>query len=201
MLDNSIRVKIDPIINAIGLKLAKLGFSANMVTIIGFAIGVLAGFSISFEAYILGLVLLLLSRIMDGLDGAVARFTKPTDLGGYLDITLDFMFYGIIPLSFAIANPEQNALAASVLLFAFYANGASFLAFATMAEKRGLTDNARGSKSLLYTVGLAEATETIVVFVLFCLIPAWFAEIAYAFTAVCFITTFSRIMLAVKTFK
>lgn len=143
---------------------------------------------------------MLSSRLCDGLDGAVARASVKTDRGGFLDIVLDFAFYGAIPLAFAIAEPEKNALAAAVLLFAFYANGASFLGYAVMAEKRKLVSEARGSKSLYFTTGLAEATETIIVFVLFCLFPSAFPLIAYVFAAMTLVTTGARIVLALRTF-
>ncbi|MEM7299806.1 MAG: CDP-alcohol phosphatidyltransferase family protein [Pseudomonadota bacterium] len=201
MLDNRLRRKIDPSLNAIGAFIAKSGLSANSVTWLGFGLGLAAFVAIWQTAYILGLILLLVSRLADGLDGAVARRTGKTDLGGFLDIVLDFAFYGLIPLGFVLADPSNNAVAGAVLLFAFYANGASFLTFALMAEKRGVDEEARGSKSLLYTVGLAEATETILAFVLMCLLPDWFAEIAYAFTAICFVTTAARIKLAYATFR
>jgi len=200
MLDNTVRGWIDPIINKMGEKLASMGVGANTVTIFGFLTGVAAATAITFGFFFTGLVWILISRLADGLDGAVARANRKTDLGGFLDITLDFVFYGLIPLAFILADPAANAVAGSVLIFAFYATGASFLAFALMAEKRGVSDKQRGSKSLVYTTGLAEATETITVFVLFCLFPTWFPVIAYLFAALCLITVVSRIWLAVQTF-
>ncbi len=201
MLDTRIRAHIDPVLNSVGRSLARRGVTANAISIAGFGVGAAAAIAIMGQHYWLGLVLLLLSRICDGLDGAVARATEKTDFGGFLDIVLDFAFYGLIPLAFVIANPESNFLAGGVLLLTFYVNGASFLTFALMAEKRGLDEQDRGSKSLLYTTGLAEATETIVVFVLFCLFPGWFSTIAWIFAAVVVYTTFSRFMLAKSAFK
>ncbi len=200
MLDNKVRTWIDPVIDKIALKLARAGISANSITIFGFITGTAAALEIAFENYYFGIVLILISRLADGLDGAVARVNEKTDLGGFLDITLDFFFYGMIPLAFMFANPAANALAGGTLIFTFYATGASFLAFALMAEKRGINDDARGSKSLVYTTGLAEATETIIVFIAFCLFPQWFPEIAYGFAALCLITVTARIWLAVQTF-
>ena len=193
MLDTRIRAHIDPVLDLIGQSLAARGVTANAVSLAGFLIGVGAALVIVWHMYWLGLVLLLVSRICDGLDGAVARAGTKTDFGGFLDIVLDFAFYGLIPLAFIIANPESNFLAGSFLLLTFYVNGASFLTFALMAEKRGLEESERGSKSLLYTTGLAEATETIFVFVLFCLFPAYFAPIAYIFAAVCLYTAAVRV--------
>ncbi|MFD0917052.1 CDP-alcohol phosphatidyltransferase family protein [Pseudahrensia aquimaris] len=200
MFDNSIRPKIDPILIRLARHIADAGISANGVTLIGFALGCVAGVLIVFEAYWSALAFLLVSRLCDGLDGAVARLTHKSDFGGYLDIVLDFAFYGLIPTAFIIANPAANAVAGGVLLLTFYVNGASFLAYSVMAEKRGVDESDRGSKSLLYTIGLAEATETIIVFVLFCLLPAWFSLIAWVFAAVVAWTTLSRFMLARQTF-
>jgi phosphatidylglycerophosphate synthase len=134
--------------------------------------------------------------MLDGLDGAVARATRPTDRGGFLDITLDFIVYGAVPLAFALRDPGVNGLPAAVLLAAFYANGASFLAFAAIAAKRGVESTSRGRKSFYFTTGLAEGTETILVFCAFLLFPAWFGALAYAFAALCMVTCLSRIWQA-----
>lgn len=201
MLDGVVRKQIDPVLDAIGKKMAGAGITANGVTIAAFFVGVAAMISISQMWFWTGLILLLVSRLLDGLDGCVARATSPTDFGGYLDIVLDFAFYGMIPLAFIIVSPVENAIAGGVLILSFYVNGASFLAYATMAEKRDLSTNQRGSKSLYFTTGLAEGTETIVTFVLFCLLPQWFALIAYIFAGICFYTALSRIVLAREVFK
>lgn len=200
MLDGLARRILDPGLERTGRFLAGAGIGADAVTWTGFAIGAAAAASIAVEAYGAGLVLILLSRLCDGLDGAVARQTRKTDRGGFLDIVLDFAFYGLVPLAFIMARPAENGLAGAVLLFSFYVNGASFLAFAIMAEKRALTGEMRGEKSLYFTTGLAEATETIAVFVLFCLFPGAFAPIAYAFAAVTLLTAGARIALAIRVF-
>ena len=201
MLDGKARQIIDPVLDRMGSALAAAGISANAVTGAGLATGLVAALAIAFEAYLAGLVLLLASRLADGLDGAVARHSRTTDLGGYLDIVSDFTFYGAIPLGFVFANPAANAVAGSVLLLSFYVNGSSFLAFAIMAEKQGLTTIARGSKSLYFTTGLAEGTETIAVFCAFCLFPSAFVPIAYVFAAICFITAGARVLLAIRMFS
>ncbi|MEO0635404.1 MAG: CDP-alcohol phosphatidyltransferase family protein [Pseudomonadota bacterium] len=201
MLDGWARRHIDPPINRLADGLANLGVTANGVTLAGFALGCLAAVAIATGEFWLGLVLLLVSRIADGLDGAVARASgSASDFGGFLDITLDFAFYGLIPLAFIIADPQANAVAGAVLLLSFYVNGASFLAYAIMAEKRKFTESPRGKKSLFYTTGLAEATETILVFCIWCVFPAWFVPVAWIFAAVVFYTAFSRIMLARRDF-
>lgn len=200
MLDGWARRRIEPQMERMAVQLALRGVTANAVTLAAFALGLAAMAAIAFHAFILALILLLVSRIGDGLDGAIARQTEKTDFGGYLDIVLDFAFYGAIPLGFVLADPAQNAIAGAVLILSFYVNGASFLAYAIMAEKRGLSTEARGEKSLFFTTGLAEASETIGFFVAFCLFPAWFPVLALIFAALCFYTALSRIVLARRMF-
>jgi phosphatidylglycerophosphate synthase len=200
MLDGWARRQIDPALDRTARLLARAGATPNAITIAACLIGLAAAASIAAGYVLLGLALLLVSRLGDGLDGAVAKITGSTDFGGFLDIVLDFVFYGAIPLGFVLLDPQTNAIAGAVLIFSFYVNGASFLAYAVMAEKRGETSDARGPKSLFFTTGLAEATETILFFTVFCLFPAWFAVLAYVFAALTFYTALSRIVLASKAF-
>jgi len=200
MLDGWVRKKIDPVLNRIAKLAAGIGFTPNMITVSSCVVGLIAAASIASNYYWPGLVLLLISRLGDGLDGAVARITGKTDLGGYLDIVLDFAFYGAIPMGFILANPAENAIPGAVLILSFYINGSSFLAYAVIAEKRDLETDARGAKSIYFTTGLAEATETIGVFVAMCLFPAWFPLLAWVFAAICVYTTFARIAQAATSF-
>jgi phosphatidylglycerophosphate synthase len=145
--------------------------------------------------------LLLASRLCDGLDGAVARLTQPTDRGAFLDIALDFLFYASIPLAFAVADPPANALPAAVLLAAFIGTGSSFLAFAVLAERRGLKSTAYPGKGLYYLGGLTEATETLACFALMCLFPERFALWAYGFAALCGLTIVTRLVAGWKVLR
>ncbi len=200
MLDGIMRKLIDPPLNRAGQIAADKGLTANATTLAGLAFGLIAAVLIALGWPLLALIPLLASRIADGLDGAIARATQKTDFGGYLDITCDFIFYGAVPLGFVWMAPVENGAAGAFLLASFYANGASFLGFAILAEKAKMHTDARGVKSLYFTGGLLEGTETIAFFVLLCLIPAWFAPLAWAFGVLCFITATSRIVLARKLF-
>ncbi len=197
MLDRFARPLIDPPLDRLAARLARR-IGADTITLAGFALGLGAMVLVMLGQYLPGLALLLLNRLADGLDGAVARQNGITDLGGYLDITLDFIVYSGLVFAMAVAEPEANALAAAFLVFSFTGTGSSFLAFAIMAAKRGLDSRARGTKSLYYLGGLAEGTETILFFVLVLLWPAAFVPLAWLFGIVCWITTASRILLARK---
>lgn len=201
MLDKHIIPIIKPLVDKLAGSLVRMGARADHVTLAAFLIGMLAMFCIATSAYFLGAILILLSRLCDALDGAVARQSEATDAGGYLDITLDFLFYASIPLAFAIADPLANALAAAVLLAAFIGTGSSFLAFAALATKRGLTSMDQPYKSFYFIGGLTEATETLIVFIAMCIWPQWFPELAYVFAVLCIITIFTRIVGGYLTLK
>ncbi|MGF1651272.1 MAG: CDP-alcohol phosphatidyltransferase family protein [Hyphomicrobiaceae bacterium] len=196
MFDARLRPLIDPPLNATGRVLAQFGITANAITIAGFILGMAAVPAIIAGWFLTAAGFVIVSRLLDGLDGAVARATRKTDYGGFLDIVLDFIVYGAIPLAFAVRDPDANALAAAVLLMSFFANGSSFLAFAVMAAKRTLKTSAQGVKSLYYLSGLAEGAETIVFLVAICLLPEWFAVFAYVYAAICSASAGARIVLA-----
>ena len=172
--------------------IASRGISADQVSLIGFLLGICAVPAIWQEQYTAGLVLILLNRLFDGLDGAVARLVGPTDRGAFLDIALDFAFYSAIPLAFALANPHANALAAATLITSFVGTGSSFLAFSAVAAKRGLSATWYPQKGIYYLGGLAEGAETIGLFIAMCVWPELFAELAYLFSVLCFVTTLTR---------
>ena len=201
MFDAKMRTLIDPPLNMMGRAIAQTGVTANGVTLGGLAIGLIGAALIVFGSTGWALAFILVSRIADGLDGAVARATQKTDFGGYLDIAADFLFYGTVPMAFVWMNPDQNAIAGAFLLTSFYFNGTSFLGFAILAEKRGVETSAQGSKSLYYSNGLLEGTETIVFFVVLCLFPAWFAPLAWLFGLACFATAILRLFAARSLFS
>ena len=190
---------IDPPLDRMGRGLSAAGVPANALTAAGFAVGLLAIPCLALQWYGAALATILLNRLADGLDGAVARRTRLSDLGGYLDIVCDFVFYAAVPFGFALARPE-NAVPAAFLIFSFAGTGSSFLAFAILAAKRGLASEARGRKSLYYLGGLTEGTETIAVFTAFCLFPDAFPILAYIFGALCWLTTVARVATARRSF-
>lgn len=192
MLDARLRPLIDPVLERAGRALAERGVRANQVTVAGALIGIAACFAIALESYLLGLALILANRLLDGIDGAVARRTQATDLGGYIDMVVDFIFYSAVPFAFALADPSR-ALAAAFLILSFVGTGVTFLAFAAVAARRTMINDRYGPKSIYYLGGLTEGAETILVFTLMALWPRWFEPLAYAFGALCWITTASRI--------
>jgi phosphatidylglycerophosphate synthase len=200
MFDARLRPLIDPPLNAAGRWLARAGVGANAMTLFGAALGIAAGGAAAYHHYWLALALILANRLADGLDGAVARASGGSDFGGYLDIVCDFAFYVAVPLGFGLASPA-NLIPALVLTASFTLTGASFLAFAVHAAKRGEETAAHGAKSFFYSTGLAEGGETIAVFIAFCLAPIWFAPLAYGYAALCLATVIQRSAMAARMFR
>jgi len=174
-------------------RLAALGVSADAVSVAGLVLGLAGAAAIALGAPLAGLALIVASRVADGLDGTLARLTAPTDRGAFIDIAFDFLFYASVPLAFALADPAANALPAAVLLAAFIGTGSSFLAFAVLAERRGLKSTGYPSKGFFYLGGLTEGSETIACFTLMCLAPQHFAGWAYGFAALCALTIGTRL--------
>lgn len=179
--------------------LAARGVSADQVTVAGFVIGILAIPALALDWYLPALLCIVLNRIADGLDGALARLKTTTDAGGFLDIVLDFIFYSGVVVGFGLADPVGNGLPAAVLIFSFVGTGSSFLAYAIMAERRGLANITYPHKGFYYLGGLTEGTETVLFFVAICLFPLAFPVLAWSFAVLCLLTTITRVWGGYKT--
>ena len=194
MIDAPIRRYIDPPLNRLAYVLPTT-VRANHVTVAAFMIGVMALPLLALGEYNWAILVIALNLLGDGLDGALARRDGPTDLGGYLDIVLDFIFYSAVVFGMCLAQPE-NAVFGALVIFSFIGTGSAFLAFSIFAEKRQLRTEARGIKSIYYLGGLTEGFETIVFLLLLCLLPGAFAVLCTIFATLCWITAASRIYTA-----
>jgi phosphatidylglycerophosphate synthase len=194
MLDPLLRRWLDPSLNRAGAWLARRNVSANAVSLAGLAVGLVTIPLLAWQQYHAALAVILLNRLMDGLDGAIARHKGATRFGGYLDIMCDMGFYAAVPMGFALAQPD-NALWAALLLASFVCTASSFLGRAVLAAQRGEPDDGvRGAKSFFHAAGIIEGTETIIAFVLFCLFPRAFPWLAGGFAGLCFGTAVARIL-------
>ncbi len=199
MFDARTHAAIQPLLQRTAVKLIDLGVRADTMTLAGFAVGVISIICIAVGWNEIALIALLGNRLADGMDGAMARITTPTDQGAFLDITLDFIFYSGFVFGACIQDP-QNAVFGAFLIFAFVANGSAFLSFAIFAEKHTIeADSASGDtfirKSIYFLGGFAEGLETIVVFILICIAPEAFPVIAGVFGVICLLSATSRVIV------
>lgn len=199
MLDAHIRPLIDPTLNRMGRFLHAKGLSANVLTGLGFVCGLGAMGAIYGHAYGLAALLLMLNRLFDGLDGAVARVSALTDFGGFFDIVCDFIIYGGVVFAFGLAHPETLPWAA-FLMFSFKGPMVSFLAYAILAAKRERTTSHQGVKSFYYLSGICEGTETFAFLLAFCIFPEWFVPLAAVFGTLCWLTMVGRVYAAWRDF-
>lgn len=200
MFDTRLRKLVDPALVRLAQRLAAKGISPNALTLAGIPLALGAVLAIAHGQFIAAIALMAVNRLLDGLDGAVARIEGPSDFGGYLDSLADYVFYLAVPLGFAVLAPG-NQLAAAILIASFTLTSVSFLAFAAIAAKRGISDTAHGPKSFVYTSGLAEGGETIFCFLVMCLWPGWFVPIALVFASLCLVTVMQRIASARHLFS
>ncbi len=200
MLDAKLRPLINPPLKKCAQHLVKLNLTANNLTTIGFIFALLTFAALAFQIYSFALIFILINRFIDGLDGAVAHITETTDLGGYFDIVSDFVFYSGTIFFFAVGRPEVG-LHAAFLIFTFMCTATTFLAYAIVAAKHGINHEEQGEKTFFYAKGLAEGTETIITFVLICLLPDYFVFFAYTYGLMCLATALGRVMQASVDFK
>ena len=200
MFDASLRRPIDRLLARSEKLLALLPLSANSVTWCGLSLCLPLLWCLAHGMFSWALLLIVLNRVFDGIDGAIARLRGATDLGGYWDIVADFLFYASIPVGFALYD-VQNALASTLLLASFIGTSSSFLAYAIIASKRQMTTEARGKKSFYHLGGLIEGSETIVFMLLICLIPAYYNILAMIFAGLCALSTGGRMLMAYQDFR
>jgi phosphatidylglycerophosphate synthase len=148
--------------------------SANTLSVVAFAFGLGAAVAAWRRRDGLGLILWIANRVCDGLDGTLARVSgTQTDWGGYLDILLDFTVYAAVPIGFVLGSADGGgplARVGLVLLGTFYVNAASWMYLAAVLARRAGARDARTTVTI--PPGLIGGAETIVLYVLFFLLPA-----------------------------
>ena len=197
MIDKKIRKYTDGYLNQIANVLFRKGIDPNWVTILGLIIAFLCFMVLSYGFFYQGLILILINRFLDGLDGSLARFSKPRKFGAFFDITSDFAFYALIPLGFAVFSPYENALPTAFLLAAFYVNGSSFLTEAIIIEKYNIKIDQK-DKGFFYSFGLIEGFETICFFLFICSFPNLYGDAAYIFFGLTILTHVIRVFRVFK---
>lgn len=200
MFDVALRRLVDPVLIRMADWASVTRISANALTLTGAALGLGAALFIIQSNFAAALALVVLNRIFDGLDGAIARINGPTEYGGYLDTICDYIFYVSVPVAFALIDPA-NQLPALLLVASFTLTAVSFLAFAAIAARQPPEQSPFGPKAFIYSTGLMEGGETIAFFLLFCLFPVFFPTLAIIFAILCLLTVVQRVVLSAKSFR
>lgn len=196
MLDRWTRPLIAPLLTPLAQGALKIKLTPNGVTLIGLLTGMACIPALALRHYTLALLLLLVNRLLDGLDGIMARQQHPSAYGAYLDIVSDMLVYGGFVYGFALAQPE-NATWAALLLFAFMGTSSSLLAFNALKPDVHKPTDGRG---LVFVSGLTEGTETLIFFMAMARWPYLFPILAIVFSGLCHLTTLGRLIFLKKHF-
>ncbi|MDA8196146.1 MAG: CDP-alcohol phosphatidyltransferase family protein [Actinomycetota bacterium] len=200
MIDDRARKLLNPVLERAVTPLVRRGVHANAITVLGFSFGVASIVSISLRENYLALSLWLANRLLDGIDGVLARRSKPTDLGGFLDIVFDFIIYGGLLVGIAIGYPGVR-LEAIVLLGTYYVSGTALLALSSITERRSKTQMIppeKNSKSIRFIGGLAEGGETIIFYVIVMALPRYAVISIDIFIAMVAITAVQRVAIGIS---
>ena len=197
MLDKKFNLFFKPILTKIARVLLNREFTSNQITLFGFILGIFSFIFLSLGMIYIALLFFILNRIFDGVDGTLARLTKPTDLGGFYDIISDFFIYALLPLGFILFD-KNNFLSMSILLTSFIGTCSTFLTTAWIFEKKKIQIDQLSKKSFYYSEGLIEGTETIFLFILMFIFYELASFIASIFAFLCFITALIRVIRVSK---
>jgi phosphatidylglycerophosphate synthase len=139
------------------------------------------------------------SRVLDGLDGPVARHRgEAGDLGGYLDMVGDTVGYALVPFGVAFGVDERATwIAVAALQGTLFVNAISWAYLAAVLEKRGVGARRTGeTTSVTMPAALVEGTETVVLYTLFLALPGLAAWLFAAMAALVTVNVAQRLAWA-----
>lgn len=194
MFDAALRSRLEKPLRRIAEPLERAGLAPNALTGIALIVGIGACVAIAYERWWLGLILWILNRLADGLDGPIARLRGPTELGGFFDIVADFAIYGGVLIALGIALPETR-LACLVVFLTYNLSSTSFLAFSSLAATRALQGDTR---SLNFPDGIAEGGETIAAYIVILAFPSQAVTLLWIWAALVGLTVLQRLFIVAR---
>lgn len=216
MFDRTVRGVLESPLDRAAAWLDRPGVSPDRLTLAGLVVGLASAGAAAGRWWAVALVCWLLCRVLDGLDGPLARRRAqafPTAVspggpaGGFFDITADFTVYGatVVGVAIGVARAPDSTGAAGewlpflAVLLAYYVNGAAFLAFSSIAERTG--HQIDDGRSFSFLGGLAEGTETVVVHSIWLILPFWAPQIATVWAVVVGISATQRMVAGYRTLR
>lgn len=203
MLDRSLRTVKDRVLHPVAARLARR-VSAGWLTALALLASLATAGAAAAGLRVAAVLLWWLSRLLDGIDGPVARARgEQRDLGGYLDILGDNVGYALIPIGIAIARADLGVWAAcAALLAAFYLNTLSWTYLAAVAEKRASGASTTGETTSVHMpAGLVEGTETIVLFTIMLAVPGAAVATFAIMAALVAATILQRVVWAARNLR
>lgn len=170
----------DPICKGIPTAITPL-----QLTLLAFLSGILSCIAAARALPFQSVMLWLINRVLDCLDGAVARNrNQSSDLGGFLDLLADFIIYSAIPISCALGlsvTPSKERglwLAVSLAEAAFHVNNFILFYVAAISEKKKKAGSdekevVKELTSLSMRPALIEGAESGIIFSIMLARPEW----------------------------
>lgn len=204
MFDETLRLLKERVYVPLVKLVGRTGVSPTQVTLVGFVFGMLSAWIARDAAsWKTASLCWWIGRILDGLDGSLARYTnRQTEFGGYVDILCDFTVYSVLPLSIvhsvrdAVGFAGFNVLA--LLLGSYFVNAASLFMLSSLLEKRGKAGSKAELTSVTMPRGLVEGLETMIAYQLFLLFPQQCVELMFGFFSLVCVTILLRLRWAHK---
>jgi len=197
MLDDPVRAILPKVVGGLARRLGRAGVTPNMMSAASWLVAIGAAVLVARGYPILGVLVWLLSRLGDGLDGLIARQSgSASAFGGYLDITLDMAAYAVMVIGFAVAHPNLG-LAWSAILVSYILSITSTLALSNAASATG-RQVSRTDRTFQFTSSLAEAGDTSIMYVAWAVFPQWMEPLAWTWCAVVLVSVVQRSWLAYR---
>jgi len=195
MFDSTLRRFKDRVGEPLARRMSRV--SPMFISILALIVGLLAAYAAFKQQYFWAFGLWLFNRILDGLDGLIARLhQRQSDFGGYVDILTDFAIYAALPIGLVVGSPSSESYLALIFLLAtFYVNAASWMVLAAILEKRA-AHNPDTQTTIVMPAGLIGGFETIVAYGIFLLFPAYITILFSIFAALVFVTIIQRLVWA-----
>ncbi|MCI0608321.1 MAG: CDP-alcohol phosphatidyltransferase family protein [Anaerolineae bacterium] len=195
MFDTSLRQFKDHVGTPLARRMSRVPPLA--ISLLALIVGVLASFAAFKNQYLWAFGLWILNRVLDGLDGLIARMHgRQSDFGGYVDILTDFIVYALLPIGLVAGSASsERYLALAIMLAAFYVNTASWMYLAAILEKRN-THNSDTQTTIIMPAGIIGGFETILAYGIFLLFPAYITILFSVFSALVCITIIQRLIWA-----
>ena len=190
MIETYLRSRVQPFFDTIGTCFTALHISANSITLLAFITGLCAALCIASTYLKSALCLLILSGLLDMLDGTVARLNGTKhNFGAYCDLISDRMVEAAVIIGFAWLHPEH--IFAYLLFFA-----AVMLHFSTFVTAGALFPN-MSAKSMHYDASIVERAEAFMIFFAMLIWPYLIFELLMTLNIIIFVagtTRFKRVM-------
>jgi phosphatidylglycerophosphate synthase len=193
MLDEPFRAAFARRLSPMARAMAHAGASPNALTVLAFALSMIAAACVAAGWRWSGLIVWLISRVLDGFDGLVARESgKTSPFGAFLDVTLDMAAYSLMLVAFASQHPRWHLLW-ELTLVGYVLASTTTLVLSSLLEARA---QRTGNRSVQFTAGIAEAGETTIAYIALTAFPSQAGAIGWMWCAMVYLTVVQRLFVA-----